>query len=75
MKKEQLLKTEESSMAAPNLDNPERVTTDSISLFDMHEDMQTVDTIAISELNKQVLNERARYVTKDPSANSDVHPN
>lgn len=57
------------------LDNPEQVATDKISLFDMHEDMQTVDSISVAELNKQVINDPYRKETKDPSASEDTHPN
>lgn len=35
-------------------DKPDRVPSDNISLFDLHEDMQTVDAIAVDELNKRV---------------------
>jgi hypothetical protein len=56
-------------------DNPDGVKTDKISLFDMHEDMKTVDILMVDELNKQVVNTLARKVTKDPSANEEIHPN
>ena len=56
-------------------DNPEQVDTDKISLFDMHEDMQTVDAISVAELNKQVINDPDRQITLDPSANEEIHPN
>jgi hypothetical protein len=59
----------------PLMDNPEQVMTDKISLFDMHEDMQTVDSISVNELNKQVINVPYRKVTKDPAANEEIHPN
>ncbi|MET1015138.1 MAG: hypothetical protein ABWX61_11620 [Paenisporosarcina sp.] len=59
----------------PNMDNPEQVMTDKMSLFDMHEDMKTVDSISVNELNKQVINDPYRKVTKDPSANEEIHPN
>lgn len=59
----------------PYRDNPEEVNSDKVSLFDMHEDMQTVDTISMEELNKQVINDPARKVTKNPSANERFHPN
>lgn len=59
----------------PYRDNPEEVNTDKVSLFDMHEDMQTVDTISMEELNKQVINDPARKVTKNPSANERFSPN
>jgi len=56
-------------------DNPDGVKTDKISLFDMHEDMKTVDILMVDELNKQVINTLDRKVTKDPSANEKIHPN
>jgi hypothetical protein len=56
-------------------DNPDGVKTDKISLFDMHEDMKTVDILMVDELNKQVINTLDRKVTKDPSANEEIHPN
>lgn len=59
----------------PYMDNPEQVMTDKISLFDMHDDMKTVDSISINELNKQVINDPYRKVTKDPAINEEIHPN
>lgn len=41
----------------PYKDKPDRVPSDNISLFDLHEDMQTVDAIAVDELNKRVKTE------------------
>lgn len=41
----------------PYKDKPDRVPSDNISLFDLHEDMQFVDAIAIDELNKRVKTE------------------
>lgn len=41
----------------PYKDKPDRVPSDNISLFDLHEDMQTVDAIPIDELNKRVKTE------------------
>lgn len=38
-------------------DKPDRVPSKNISLFDIHEDMQTVDAIAVDELNKKVKTE------------------
>ncbi len=56
-------------------DNPDGVKSDKLSLFDMHEDMQFVDVVMVDQLNKQVINDPARKVTKDPSANEVIHPN
>ncbi|MEG0259522.1 MAG: hypothetical protein RR595_00800 [Lysinibacillus sp.] len=38
-------------------DKPDMVDSDNISIFDLHEDMQTVDAIPIEELNKKVKRE------------------
>jgi hypothetical protein len=56
-------------------ENPEGVKTDKLSLYDMDEDMKFVDVLMVDELNKQVINDPARKVTKDPSANEEIHPN
>ncbi|MFX3675138.1 MAG: hypothetical protein ACE3JQ_11940 [Paenisporosarcina sp.] len=75
MKKKVFTEEDRELATGPYGDNPENVNTDKISLFDMHEDMKTVDTISVEELNKQVINDPARKVTKDPSANEETHPN
>lgn len=38
-------------------DKPDRVPSENISLFDLHEDMKFVDAIAVDELNKRVKTE------------------
>jgi len=38
----------------PAKEKPDMVDSDNISLFDLHEDMQTVDSIPVEELNKRV---------------------
>ena len=38
-------------------EKPDMVDSDNISLFDLHEDMQTVDAIPVAELNKRVKTE------------------
>ncbi len=50
------------------LDNPDAVNTEKESLFDMHEDMQTVDPIPVEELNDQVEDEKNKSHTKDTSS-------
>ncbi|ETT87386.1 hypothetical protein MKZ08_20305 [Viridibacillus sp. FSL R5-0477] len=52
----------------PYLDNPDVVDTDSISLFDLHEDMQTVDAIPVEELNDKVKDEDNHHGTKSTSS-------
>jgi len=57
-----------------DLDNPDVVKTDKESLFDMHEDMQTVDPIPVEELNENVKDERNHRKTKDSSSSEDRYP-
>jgi len=56
------------------LDNPDLVKTDKKSLFDMHEDMQTVDSIPVEELNEKVKDEDNHRKTKDTSASEERYP-
>ncbi|GEK32136.1 hypothetical protein KZO01_24450 [Kurthia zopfii] len=51
-----------------NLEKPDMVNSDNPSLFDMHEDMQTVDPIPVEELNEKVKDEKNKEHTKDSSA-------
>ena len=51
-------------MRDKKLDNPDMVNTDKESLFDKHEDMQTVDPIPVEELNEEVKDERDKRGTK-----------
>jgi hypothetical protein len=41
-----------------NLEHPEGIPSDQISLFDMHEDMQTVDTINLDDMKEDLRKER-----------------
>ncbi len=45
---------------------PDMVDSDTISLFDLHEDMQTVDAIPIKELNKRVKREGDELIEMQP---------
>nr|WP_075618943.1 hypothetical protein [Paenisporosarcina indica] len=56
------------------LDNPDVVKTDKESLFDMHEDMNTVDPIPVEELNQQVKDEKNHRKTKDTSSSEERYP-
>lgn len=51
-----------------NLEKPDMVNSDQESLFDMHEDMQTVDPLPVEELNEKVKDEKNKEHTKDSSA-------
>lgn len=47
-------------------DKPDMVDSDTISIFDLHEDMQTVDSIPIEELNKKVKREKDELIEMQP---------
>jgi len=47
-------------------DKPDMVESDTISLFDLHEDMQTVDAIPVEELNKRVEREGDELIELQP---------
>lgn len=53
-------------MNLPSKDKPDMVDSDTISIFDLHEDMQTVDAIPIEELNKRVKREGDELVERQP---------
>ncbi|NLY80520.1 MAG: hypothetical protein GX072_11730 [Lysinibacillus sp.] len=54
MEKESLPESKKIFADMPYKDKPDRVPSDNISIFDLHEDMQTVDAIPVDELNKRV---------------------
>ncbi|KYG89345.1 hypothetical protein MHH70_07355 [Metasolibacillus sp. FSL H7-0170] len=51
-----------------HLHNPDVLDTEKESIFDMHEDMKTVDAIPVEELNEQVKDERHKHNTKHTSS-------
>lgn len=55
-------------MGRGKYDNPDMLDTDKESLFDMHEDMQTVDPLPVEELNDQVKDEKNKEDTKNTSS-------
>jgi len=56
------------------LDNPDLVDTEKESLFDMHEDMQTVDAVPVEELNENMKDEKNHRKTKDTSSSEERYP-
>lgn len=57
MNKDSIPESKKVFMDLPFKDKPDMVDSENISLFDLHEDMQTVDAIAVHELNKRVKTE------------------
>lgn len=48
-KKKSFTSEDRKEIVQPYLDNPDAVKTDKESLFDMHEDMQTVDAVPVED--------------------------
>ncbi len=57
MNKDSIPESKKEFMDLPTQDKPDMVDSENISLFDLHQDMQTVDAIPIEELNKRVKTE------------------
>ena len=56
------------------LDNPDLVETEKESLFDIHEEMQTVAAVLVEELNQKVKDEEDKSHSKDTSASEERYP-
>lgn len=63
-KKDPITEHHQKDRRTTTLDHPENIPTDKESIFDMHEDMQTVDTIALDDLRedmkKEAINTRGK---------------
>ena len=58
----------------PYMDNPENLRTDKESIYDMHEDMQTVDSIPLEDLKMEEREEKHRTDTKSTSSSIEKSP-
>lgn len=58
----------------PRMDNPENLRTDKESIYDMHEDMQTVDSIPLEDLKMEEREEKVRRDTKNNSSSAEKYP-
>lgn len=56
------------------MDNPEVMKTEKESLFDMHDDMKTVDAIPVEELNQKMDDESKHRKTKNTSSSEQRFP-
>lgn len=54
MNKDSVPESKKNFAAMPYKEKPDRVPSDNISIFDLHEDMQTVDAIPVDEMNFRV---------------------
>lgn len=55
------------------MDNPENLKTDKESIYDMHEDMQTVDAIPLEDVRMEEQEERHHRETKDRSSSEEKY--
>lgn len=57
----------------PFMDNPENLPTDKESIYDMHEDMQTVDAIPLEDVRMEEEEERHHCETKHSSSSEEKY--
>lgn len=55
------------------MDNPENIKSDKESIYDMHEDMQTVDAIPLEDVRMEAEEERHQSKTKDRSSSEEKY--
>ncbi|GKV56293.1 MULTISPECIES: hypothetical protein [unclassified Sporosarcina] len=60
----------------PYMDNPENMKTDKESIYDMHEDMQTVDTVPLEDAKMEWNEEKQEnhHKTKSDSSTEEKFP-
>ncbi len=56
------------------MDNPEQIPTDKESIYDMHEDMQTVDVIPLEDARMEWEEEENHRATKNNSSSEEKFP-
>lgn len=58
----------------PYMDNPENLKTDKESIYDMHEDMKTVDSIPLEDLKMEEREEKHHHDSKSNSSSAEKYP-
>jgi hypothetical protein len=57
----------------PYMDNPENLRSDKESIYDMDEDMKTVDAISMEDLRMELSDEKVRRDTKNTSSSDEKY--
>lgn len=57
----------------PYMDNPENIRSDKESIFDMHEDMKTVDAISLEDLRMELREEKIHRDSKSNSSSEEKY--
>ena len=58
----------------PYMDNPENLRTDKESIYDMHEDMKTVDAIPLEDARMELEEQKHQHDTKSNSSSVEKFP-
>lgn len=58
----------------PFMDNPENIPTDKESIYDMHEDMKTVDAIPLEDVRMELEEEKVHHDSKSNSSSEKKYP-
>lgn len=70
-KKRNFTENERKDAEGSFMDNPENLPTDKESIYDMHEDMQTVDSIPLEDVRMEEEEENRPRDTKDSSSSEE----
>lgn len=74
MKKKVFTERDRNDAEGPYMDNPENLKTDKESIYDMHEDMQTVDSIPLEDVRLENVEEDRPEMTKHSSSSEQKFP-
>lgn len=67
-KKKPFTERDRKDAEGPYMDNPEHLRTDKESIYDMHEDMKTVDVVALEDARMEWEEEKRHFDTKSNSS-------
>lgn len=72
-KKKNFTEKDRKDAEGPFMDNPENLPTDKESIYDMHEDMQTVDAIPLEDVRMEEEEENRPRETKSSSSSEEKY--
>ncbi|BAQ09606.1 hypothetical protein OXB_1134 [Bacillus sp. OxB-1] len=72
-KKRSFTERDRKDAEGPYMDNPEHLRTDKESIYDMHEDMQTVDAIPMEDARMEWEEEKRHHDTKSNSSTEEKY--
>lgn len=72
-KKKHFTSEDRKDAEGPFMDNPENLPTDKESIYDMHEDMQNVDSIPLEDVRLEEHEEKHHRATKSSSSSEEKY--